>query len=209
MNATEKIWMNGELVDWGEAKVHVGAHSLHHGSGVFEGIRCYETPGGPVIFRLRDHLQRLHDSARILHMEIPYAVDELAQATRDLVRRNGLSSCYIRPLAFHGYGGLGVAPTGTQVDTAILSFPWGAYLGESQENGITAAISSLRRVGASVVPHAAKATGVYLNSMLATMEARRAGYEEAILLTEAGASAGCPGENVFVVKDGVVLCRPS
>ena len=209
MRATEKIWMNGELIDWGEAKVHVSVHALHYGSGVFEGIRCYETPVGPAIFRLRDHLRRLHDSARILHMEIPYAVDELAEATRDLVRRNGLSSCYIRPLAFHGYGGLGVAPTGTQVDTVILSFPWGAYLGgDSQENGISAAISSLRRVGPNVIPHAAKATGVYLNSMLATMEARRAGYEEAILLTEEGAIADGPGENVFVVKGGVVLTPP-
>ena len=164
MRATEKIWMNGELIDWREAKVHVSVHALHYGSGVFEGIRCYETPAGPAIFRLRDHLQRLHDSARILHMEIPYAVDELAEATRDLVRRNGLSSCYIRPLAFHGYGGLSVAPTGTQVDTVILSFPWGAYLGDgSQENGISAAISSVRRIGPNVIPHAAKATGVYLN----------------------------------------------
>jgi len=209
MQATEKIWMNGELVDWGEAKVHVGVHALHYGSGVFEGIRCYETPAGPAIFRLRDHLQRLHDSARVLHMEIPYAVDELAEATCDLVRLNGLSLCYIRPLAFYGYGGLGVAPTGTQVDTVILSFPWGAYLGDgSHENGITAAISSLRRVGPNVIPHAAKATGVYLNSMLATMEARRAGYEEAILLTEEGTIADGPGENVFVVKDGVVLTPP-
>ena len=185
--------------------MHVGAHALHYGSGVFEGIRCYETAAGPAVFRLRDHLQRLHDSAGILSLDIPYSVDELAEATRELVRVNGLVSCYIRPIAFHGYGGLSVAPTGNAVDTAILSFAWGAYLGDgSLENGITAAISSWRRVGPNVIPHAAKATGVYLNSMLATMEARRAGYEEAILLDAAGNVADGPGENLFVVKDGVV-----
>jgi branched-chain amino acid aminotransferase len=209
--ATEKIWLNGDLVDWDAAKVHVTVHALHYGTGVFEGIRCYETPDGAAIFRLRDHLRRLYDSARIVHIEIPYRLDDLVEATRELVRVNGLASCYIRPLAFHGYGGLAVGPVTNVVDTAILCFPWGAYLGDgSQESGITAAISSIRRIGPNVIPHAAKATGVYLNSMLATMEARRAGYDEAILLTDdgAGAIADGPGENVFVVKNGLVLTPP-
>ncbi|HUG63683.1 MAG TPA: branched-chain amino acid transaminase [Gaiellaceae bacterium] len=208
---TDKIWLNGGLVAWDQATVHVTVHALHYGTGVFEGIRCYETADGPAIFRLRDHLQRLCDSARIVHIEIPHRLEDLAEATRELVRVNGLTSCYIRPLAFHGYGGLAVGPVTNAVDTAILCFPWGEYLGEgSQESGITAAISSIRRVGPNVIPHAAKATGVYLNSMLATMEARRAGYDEAIMLTDdgAGSIADGPGENIFVVKNGRVLTPP-
>jgi branched-chain amino acid aminotransferase len=209
MQETEKIWMNGELVDWAEAKVHVGVHGLHYGSGVFEGIRCYDTPKGPAVFRLVEHLERLQDSARLLAMEIPYDVAELRHATHELIGVNGLPSCYIRPIAFYGYGELGVSSDGNPVDTVIMSWPWGAYLGEgSQENGITAKISSWQRVGPNVIPHVAKATGIYLNSMLATMEARRGGYEEAILLTEEGTVADGPGENIFVVKDGVIRTPP-
>jgi branched-chain amino acid aminotransferase len=209
MNEAEKIWMNGELVDWADAKVHVGVHALHYGSGVFEGIRCYETSNGPAVFRLGDHMRRLHDSARLLYMEVPFSVEELCEATCKLVRANELASCYVRPIAFYGYGGLGVWPAGNPVETAIMSWPWGAYLGEgSQENGITAKLSSWRRVGPNVIPHAAKATGIYLNSMLATMEARRGGYEEAILLTDEGTVADGPGETVFVVKSGVIRTPP-
>ena len=130
MQATDKIWMNGELVDWADAKVHVGVHGLHYGSGVFEGIRCYETPKGPAVFRLAEHLQRLHDSARLLYMEIPYSVEELRSATHDLVRANGLPAAYIRPIAFYGYGQLGVSTQGNPVETVLMSWPWGAYLGE-------------------------------------------------------------------------------
>jgi branched-chain amino acid aminotransferase len=205
MHETEKIWMNGELVDWADAKVHVGVHGLHYGSGVFEGIRCYETPGGPAVFRLREHLERLDDSARILFMELPYTIDELRDATHDLVAANGLPSCYIRPVAFYGYGELGVAATGNPVDVVIMSYPWGAYLGEAgQQEGITTTISSWQRVGPNVIPHAAKATGIYLNSMLATTEARRAGYDEAIMLTADGYIADGPGETIFLVRNGVV-----
>ncbi len=205
MQETEKIWMNGELVDWADAKVHVGVHGLHYGSGVFEGIRCYDTPKGPAVFRLREHLERLEDSARILFMDMPYTTDELRDATHDLVATNGLSSCYIRPVAFYGYGELGVAATGNPIDVVIMSYPWGAYLGESsQQEGITTTISSWQRVGPNVIPHAAKATGIYLNSMLATTEARRAGYDEAIMLTGDGYLADGPGETIFVVKDGVI-----
>ena len=209
MNEAEKIWMNGELVDWADATVHVGAHALHYGSGVFEGIRCYETPKGPAVFRLGDHMQRLHDSARLLCMEIPYSIEKLCEETCELVRANGLPSCYIRPIAFYGYDELSVSPSQNPVETVIMSWPWGAYLGEgSHENGITAKISSWKRVGPNVIPHVAKATGIYLNSMLATMEARRGGYEEAILLTDDGTVADGPGENVFVVTEGVIRTPP-
>jgi branched-chain amino acid aminotransferase len=209
MRETEKIWMNGELVDWADAKVHVGVHGLHYGTGVFEGIRCYETEKGPAVFRLVDHLQRLHDSARLLHMEIPFSVEELREATHELVRTNGLPSCYLRPIAFYGYGELGVSTAGNPVETVIMSWPWGAYLGEdSQTKGVTAKVSSWKRVGPNVIPHAAKATGIYLNSMLATAEARRGGYDEAILLTDNGFVADGPGENVFVVRGGVIRTPP-
>jgi len=209
MQETEKIWLNGELVDWADAKVHVGVHGLHYGSGVFEGIRCYETENGPAVFRLNDHLQRLEDSAKVLYMDLPYSVEGLRTATHQLIAANGLPSCYIRPVAFYGYGELGVATTGNPVDVVIISFPWGAYLGEEgQRTGITTMVSSWERVGPNVIPHVAKATGIYLNSMLATTEARRAGYDEAIMLTREGYVADGPGENIFVVKNGKLLTPP-
>ena len=205
MQETEKIWMNGELVDWADAKVHVGVHGLHYGSGVFEGIRCYDTPKGPAVFRLGEHMQRLHNSARLLHMQIPYSVDELRDATNELLGANGLDECYIRPISFYGYGELGVAARSNPVETVIMSWPWGSYLGE--ENlalGIKAKISSWQRVSPNIVPHVSKATGVYLNSMLAVTEANNAGYDEAILLTPEGLVADGSGENIFVVRDGVI-----
>jgi branched-chain amino acid aminotransferase len=209
MQETDKIWMNGELVDWADAKVHVGVHGLHYGSGVFEGIRCYETENGPAVFRLRDHLQRLDDSAKVLYMELPYSIDELRAATHELIAANALPSCYVRPVAYFGYGELGVAATGNPVDVIIMSFPWGAYLGEEgQRTGITTMVSSWERVGPNVIPHVAKATGIYLNSMLATTEARRAGYDEAIMVTHDGYVADGPGENIFVVKNGKLLTPP-
>jgi branched-chain amino acid aminotransferase len=205
MRETNKIWMNGELVDWADATVHVGAHGLHYGTGVFEGIRAYETPKGTAIFRLEEHLQRLARSAEILSMELPYSVGELRAACWDLIGANELPACYLRPIAFYGYGELGVSAAGNPVDVAILSWPWGSYLGEDAlASGITAKISTWQRIGANVIPHASKATGVYLNSMLATMEVRRAGYDEAILLTSDGYVADGPGENIFVVRDGVL-----
>ncbi len=209
MQETAKIWMNGELVDWADATVHVGVHGLHYGTGVFEGIRAYDTPKGPAVFRLADHMQRLHDSAKLLYMEIPYGVEDLRSATHELVRANGLPACYIRPISFYGYGSLGVHTRGNPVETVIMSWPWGAYLGEdSLAKGITAKISSYQRVGPNVIPHAAKATGIYLNSMLATTEAQRAGYDEGILLTADGYVADGPGENVYAVKGGVIHTPP-
>ena len=205
MQATDKIWMNGELVDWDDAKIHVGTHGLHYGSGVFEGIRCYETPDGPAVFRLTDHLQRMHNSARLLHLRLPYTADELRAASMELIARNGLPSCYVRPIAFVGYGELGVSAIGNPIDVVIMSWPWGAYLGEEgMRAGIRAKISSWQRVGPNVIPHVSKATGIYLNSMLAVTEAQKAGYDEAILLTAEGFVADGSGENIFVVKDGVL-----
>src|SRR4051794_29826237 len=197
--------MNGELVDWADARVHVGSHGLHYGTGVFEGIRCYETPEGPAIFRLTDHLERLHSSARLLYMDLPFSVEELRAACHELVHVNGLPECYLRPIAFFGYGELGVHTRGNSVEVAIMNWQWAPYLGEQgQRDGIRAMISSWGRVGPNVIPHVAKATGIYLNSMLAVHEAARAGYDEAILLTGDGYIADGSGENVFVVKDGVI-----
>jgi len=209
MRETESIWMNGEFVDWGDAKIHVGAHGLHYGTGVFEGIRCYETPQGPAVFRLREHLERLDASARLLYMQLPYSNEELRQATHDLIVRNGLPECYVRPIAFYGYGELGVHTGSNPVDVVIMSWPWANYLGdENLEVGIRAKISSWKRIGPNTIPHVAKATGVYLNSMLAVHEAKRAGYDEAILLTDEGYVADGSGENVFVVKDGKITTPP-
>ncbi len=203
MRETEKIWMNGELVDWNDARIHVGAHGLHYGSGVFEGIRAYETQKGTAVFRLTDHLKRLENSARLLNMDLGHSVEGLREACHDLIAVNGLPECYLRPIAFFGYGELGVSALGNPVDVVIMSWPWGAYLGEDGlKNGISAKISSWQRIGPNVIPHVAKATGIYLNSMLAVTEANRAGYDEAILLTAEGFIADGSGENVFVVKGG-------
>ena len=209
MRETEKIWMNGEFVDWADAKIHVGTHGLHYGTGVFEGIRCYETPRGPAVFRLREHLERLDASARLLNMDLGYSVDDLRAVSLDLIGRNGLPECYLRPIAFYGYGELGVSAEGNPVDVVIMSWPWATYLGEEGlKNGIRAKISSWKRVGPNTIPHAAKATGIYLNSMLAVSEANRAGYDEAILLTDDGFIADGSGENVFIVRKGTIVTPP-
>jgi branched-chain amino acid aminotransferase len=206
---TAKIWMNGELVDWGDAQVHVGVHGLHYGTGVFEGIRCYETEKGPAVFRLKEHLVRLDNSARLLSMALPFSIDELRAACHELIQVNGLPECYLRPICFYGYGELGVAAQDNPVECVIMSWPWGTYLGEDGlTNGIRAKVSSWQRIGPNVVPHVAKATGVYLNSMLAVTEANRAGYDEAILLTAEGFVADGSGENIFVVKDGRIGTPP-
>jgi branched-chain amino acid aminotransferase len=205
MQELDKIWMNGELIDWADARIHVGSHGLHYGSGVFEGIRAYETAKGSAVFRLTDHLKRMHNSAKLLYMDLPYSIDELKAACFRLIGVNGRAECYLRPIAFYGYGELGVSAVGNPLDVVIMSWPWGAYLGEEGlKAGIRAKISSWKRVGANVIPHVSKATGIYLNSMLAVMEANRAGYDEAILLTDDGYVADGSGENVFVVKDGTI-----
>ena len=183
MQETEKIWMNGEFVDWADREGARRRPRTALRRRRLRGIRCYETPKGPAVFRLNDHLQRLHNSARLLYMEIPYSVDELREVCHELIAINGLPECYLRPIAFYGYGQLGVAARDNPVETVIMSWPWGAYLGEEGLSaGIRAKISSWQRIGPNVIPHVSKATGIYLNSMLAVTEAIRAGYDEAILL---------------------------
>jgi len=210
MQEAEKIWMDGGLVDWPEAKIHVLTHALHYGSGVFEGIRAYDTERGTGVFRLTDHLDRMRRSAELYYMEIPFSTAELADAVHQTIEVNGLPSCYVRPLVFRGYAELGINPLTCPVHVAIAVWPWGAYLGEAAlESGVRAMISSWRRIGPNTVPAAAKATGQYLNSQLAKLEALKHGYDEAILLNEQGNVADGTGENVFVVHRGRILTPPT
>jgi branched-chain amino acid aminotransferase len=206
---TSKIWMDGTLVDWDDAKVHVLTHTLHYGSGVFEGIRAYPTSRGPAVFRLTDHMRRLHDSAMLLHMDLPYSVEELVAATKETIRVNEVESCYIRPLAFLGYGEMGLNPLPCTVNVSIAVWPWGTYLGdEGVKHGVRMKISTWRRMDPNINPVAAKGTGIYINSSLAKVEAIHGGYDEAILLNTSGSVAEATGENVFVVKDGVLRTPP-
>src|SRR5581483_2068561 len=206
---TDKIWMNGELVPWEKATAHVLTHSLHYGMGVFEGIRAYETKRGPAVFRLTDHIQRLHNSARIMLMELPYTVDELVEATKLTVRENGLPGCYIRPIAYFGYGEMGLNTLPCSVDVAIACWPWGAYLGDDAvTKGVRMKISSWTRHDHNTMPPAAKTTGNYVNSSLAKVEALKAGYDEAILLNPQGLVSECTGENIFVARHGELLTPP-
>jgi len=209
IQATGKIWMDGEYVDWDEARVHILTPSLHYGWGVFEGIRAYETAGGgSAVFRLTEHMQRLFRSAKIYHMEPPVSLEGAIKVTKDLVAMNGISTCYIRPIVYLGYGEIGLNPLTSPVRMAIASWPWGAYLGEeSFETGVRVKISSWRRLDPNIIPPAAKATGQYLNSSLAKAEAVKAGYDEGILLNPNGYVTDGSGENVFLVRDGV-LCTP-
>jgi branched-chain amino acid aminotransferase len=205
----EKIWMDGELVDWGEAKVHVLSHALHYGSGVFEGIRCYETTTGPAVWHLDEHLKRLFRSAKLYHMDIPYSHDAIAEAIKDTIRANDLTSCYVRPLAFRGYGEMGVNPLNAPVNLVVAVWPWGAYLGEDAlERGVRVKISSWKRNDQNSLPSAAKATGQYINGVLAKVESLKAGYDEAIMLNATGSITDGSGENVFVVRNGVLTTPP-
>ncbi len=205
----DKIWMNGEFVDWKDAKIHVLTHGLHYGSGVFEGIRAYETKDGPAVFRLTDHIERLFKSASIYFMDIPYSVEELVEATKELIRLNKLTGCYIRPLVYRGYGEMGLFPLNADVDVAIACWPWGAYLGEEGiKHGIRAKVSTFRRIDVNVLPPAAKACGNYINSILAKVEVVKGGYDEAVLLNTHGYITDGSGENIFIVKEGVLYTPP-
>lgn len=206
MDTAELIWQNGEFVPWDEAKVHVLSHGLHYGTGVFEGIRCYETERGPAVFRHQEHLARLEKSAELYYFKLPYSADELREATKELLRRIGLRSGYIRPLAFRGYGEMGLYAKSAPIDVVVAAWPWGSYLGdEGKKHGIRAKVSSWRTIsGDSLIPHA-KASGQYLNSILAKTEATEAGYEEAILLDQHGHVSEGSGENVFIVRDGILI----
>ncbi len=206
---TEKIWLNGELIPWEDAKIHVLTHSLHYGTGVFEGIRAYETKHGPAVFRLTDHIQRLHNSARIMLMDLPYSVDELVEATKDTVRATGLPSCYIRPIAYYGYGEMGLNTLPCEVDVAIACWPWGAYLGaDAVTKGVRMKISSWTRHDHNTMPPLSKTTGNYVNSSLAKVEALKAGYDEAIMLNPDGLVSECTGENIFAARRGVLISPP-
>ncbi|HEX4034979.1 MAG TPA: branched-chain amino acid transaminase [Solirubrobacteraceae bacterium] len=209
MIESELIWHNGEFVAWEDAKVHVLTHGLHYGTGVFEGIRCYETERGSAIFRHLDHLERLERSARLYYMDLPYSVEQLRSATHELICRNGLASCYIRPIAYRGYGHMGLNPLEAPVDVSIAVWPWGSYLGdEGTRNGIRAKVSSWERISSrSLIPQA-KASGQYLNSVLAKIESVKAGYDEAILLDEHGNVVEGSGENLFAIRDGVISTPP-
>ncbi len=209
MQEAEKIWMNGELVDWPDARVHVLSHGLHYGTTVFEGIRAYDAEEGTAVFRLDDHLARLERSAAMYHMPIPYTREEMRQAVHSVVASNDLGGCYIRPIVMRGYGTMGLFPLEAPVDVAVAAWQWGAYLGEeSLKTGIRAKISSWRRIGSSTIPATAKAGGQYLNSILAKIETHKAGYQEAILLNDAGFVADGSGENIFIVRDGTLITPP-
>lgn len=209
VQAVDYIWQNGELVKWEDATTHVLTHSLHYGSAVFEGARCYEAGDGSAVFRLQDHMERLHRSAKCFMMDIPFSVDELCEATLETIRKNNLPSCYIRPIAYRGYGYMGVDPTDAPVDVAIACWPWPAYLGpEALANGIDVCISSWRQRSVNAIPPAVKAAGSYANSALAHMEAAQNGFSEAILLNEQGHVCEGSGENLFIVRDGILSTPP-
>jgi len=206
---TPKIWMNGELVDWDKAQIHILTHTLHYGTGVFEGIRAYETAQGPAVFRLTDHIVRLHNSAKIMGMELPYTVEELVEATKITVASTGLPGCYIRPIAYLGYGEMGLNTLPCTVDVAIACWPWGAYLGDDAvTKGVRMKISSWQRHDHNTMPPASKTTGNYVNSSLAKVEALNAGYDEAIMLAPSGLVAECTGENIFVCRNGTLFTPP-
>lgn len=205
------IWKNGLIIPWAEATTHVLSHSLHYGSGVFEGIRCYQNPQNDksFVFRLRDHMERLRRSCKIALIDLPYTVDELCEATVEIIHQNDLKACYIRPLVYRGYGVMGVDPTGSPTDVVIAVWPWGTYLGsDALENGVAVGISSWRQRSNNAIPPAVKSTASYMNSILAKLEAQQHGYAEAIMLNEQGLVCEGTGENLFIVRDGVLSTPP-
>jgi branched-chain amino acid aminotransferase len=209
LQATENIWMNGSFVKWDDAKTHILTHSLHYGTGVFEGLRCYKTDSGPAVFRLREHVDRLFDSAHILQMDIPFTRETVSEAILETIRKNRIEACYIRPLAYIGYGDMGVYPQDNPVELAIAVWPWGSYLGEEGlKNGIRVKISSFCRPHINATMAHSKTTANYANSLLAKREALRDGYDEALLLDTDGYVAEGSGENVFIVRKGVIKTPP-
>lgn len=209
MDKTEKIWMDGRFVDWDEAKIHVLTHALHYATAVFEGIRCYNTVKGPAVFRLKDHVNRLFNSAKMHMMKIPYSTEEITKAIKDTVKINKIKECYIRPIVYYGYAEMGLNPRKNPVNVAIAAWPWGTYLGEDGlKKGVRCKISSWVRIDTRTLPPLAKSTANYLNSVFAKLEALDCGYDEAILLNMAGQITEGPGENIFIVKDGCLVTPP-
>jgi branched-chain amino acid aminotransferase len=209
VNTADLIWLNGQFVAWEDAKVHVLTHAMHYGTGVFEGIRAYETERGPAVFRHQDHLDRLENSSKLYYMELPFSKEQIREATHELVARSGFKSCYIRPLVWRGYGPMGLNPLENPVEAMVAVWEWGAYLGEEgQRNGVRGRVSSYRRISSdSLIPHA-KASGQYLNSVLAKIESLKSGYEEALLLDDKGHVSEGTGENVFVIRGGTIYTPP-
>ena len=210
LEKASRIWIDGKVVDWDEAKVHVLTHALHYGTAIFEGLRCYRTGSGPAIFRLPDHIRRLVNSAKIYMMDLGYSVDEIADAIESTVEVNELDECYIRPIAFYGYGEMGVNPLPNKVSLAVAAWRWGAYLGENAlKNGVRCIVSSWRRVNPLALPPQAKSSANYANSALAKIEALKAGYDEAILLNANGMVSEATGENLFRVAQGILSTPPA
>jgi branched-chain amino acid aminotransferase len=206
----EKIWMDGELRDWADAQIHVLSHAVHYGSGVFEGIRCYETKLGPAVWHLEEHVKRLFRSAKLYHLDIPYSAEAISEAVKGAIRANGLTACYIRPLVIRGYGEMGVNPLNAPVNVIVAVWPWGAYLGEDAlERGVRVKISSWRRNDQNSLPAAAKATGQYVNAVLAKVETLKAGYDEAVMLNQHGYVTDGTGENIFIVHRGALITPPT
>ncbi|MDE1852933.1 MAG: branched-chain amino acid transaminase [Thaumarchaeota archaeon] len=209
MKAQSKIWMDGKLVPWDEAKIHVLTHGLHYGMAIFEGIRAFWTPEGAAIFRLREHIERFMNSAKIYRMDLGFSAKEIEKACMEVVRNNPAKECYIRPIAFTGYGEMGLNPLTSKISVAIGSWEWGAYLGDTSKKGVRATVSSWVRVDSRAMPVQAKCSANYANSALAKMEALAAGYDEAILLNTHGVVAEGPGENIFRVKDEILSTPPA
>lgn len=202
---TDKIWHNGKLIDWDDAKIHVTSHAVNYGSGLFEGIRCYETPQGPAIFRLKEHMQRLLDSCKIYRFDISYTLDELIQGAVEVVRSTKLAECYVRPIVLRGYGEVGVDPAGSPIETYIACWPWGKYLGaEAIEKGVDVCVSSWSRMAPNTLPAMAKSAANYMNSQLIKMEAHINGYVEGIALDVNGVVSEGSGENLFIVRNGTL-----
>ena len=204
------IWMNGKLVKWDEAKIHILNHGLHYGSSIFEGIRCYETDDGPAVFRLKDHIKRMFNGAKIIMMKIPFTEEEIYEGVKETVKANRMRECYIRPIVYYGYGEMGLSPLGNPVDFAIACWPWGTYLGEEGlKKGVRCKVSSWLRIDSRMLPSLVKVSANYVNSILAKLEALDSGYEEAILLNFHGMVAEGPGENIIIVKDGNLITPPT
>ena len=210
MDKTDKIWFNGKFIDWDDAKIHLLVHALHYGTGVFEGMRCYNTKKGPAMFRPKEHFIRLHNSAKIYMMELKYTPDQLVDITKELIKINKLTECYIRPIAYYGYSKLGLNPRGNPIDIAIAVWKWGPYLGEDGiKNGVRCKVSSWLRTDSRSLPPLAKATANYANSVLAKLEALDCGYDEAIMLNYNGSVSEGPGENIFLIQDGCISTPPA
>lgn len=211
MEEAKYIWKNGELVPWAECTTHVLSHSLHYGSAVFEGIRCYHNAetGKSYVFRLKEHMERMVRSAKMCMIDVPYTAEELTAAALETIKANELPACYVRPLVYHGYGQMGVDPTNAPIDVIIACWPWGAYLGEDAlENGITAGVSSWRQRSNNAIPPQMKSSASYMNSILAKLEAKKHGYSEAVMLNEQGYVCEGTGENLFIIRDGVLSTPP-